>query len=158
MTDATEHLRHPGQEAYKNSPKGAYARPPPSVPVETKFTTTAGKSNGVKRTVSGSVIFHPVPARTTQMRENVQPGSVNGHNGQKMGPLSSIPYMPTKDSGSMPAAMNGHRNGEVKNGEVKNGEVKNGQFWRTVIGGEKGMAILRAAESMHRMRQGNKWT
>lgn len=88
---------------------------------------------GFKRTVSGSVIFHPVPARTTQPHRVGNAASQNSATtSQKMGPLSSIPYLPTK--------------------EGRSSLRPNGQFWKTVIGAERGKQILQAAESIQRLR------
>lgn len=90
---------------------------------------------GFKRTVSGSVIFHSVPARTTPSRKDGK-SHVPLNSVSKKGPLSSIPYLPTKD-------------GKVG---LNTSEQNNGQFWKTVIGGERGKQILQAAESMQRLK------
>lgn len=98
--------------------------------------------SGVKRTVSGSVIFHPVAARPTSSKNEINAGTRRSQTQQKNGPLSSIPYLPTKGSSAS------------ANGSGVEDETHSTAFWKTVIGGDRGKAILRAAESMHRMRHG----
>lgn len=93
---------------------------------------TSNTGAGFKRTVSGSVIFHPVLARTisSQKENNQVPHDVTNSR-QKMDPLSSIPYLPTRDG-----PLNGQQH-----------------FWKTVIGGDKSKQILLAAEGIQRLRQ-----
>jgi len=96
------------------------------------------KNGGFKRTVSGSVIFHPVSARTLPPQvEHPQPGMQAPHVPQKIVPLNSVPYLQANE----------------KKKVQRPTDSSKGQFWKTVIGSENGSkAILKAAESMHSMR------
>lgn len=105
----------------------------------------SGMGAGLKRTVSGSAIVHPVPIRhSLAYRANGHSGSsISQSPGGKMRPLRSVPYMPNKDSMLSNAPKEGHSC------------PHNGQFWKTVIGSEKRRAILKVAKGTHSMRYGN---
>ncbi|KAI0565655.1 Zinc finger C2H2-type domain containing protein [Gracilaria domingensis] len=134
-----------GEHAFQTTSAGvAYAVPPR--PVSTAVNSYAngkGESNsGVKRTVSGSVIFHPIQPKTGP--------SLQGNN--QVRPNSSYPDKKGVPSGSVTKATGDAVENQSSNGN-ENGPV-NGKFWKTVIGGDKGRAILKAAESMQKMRYG----
>ncbi|CDF32132.1 unnamed protein product [Chondrus crispus] len=96
-----------------------------------------GANTGFKRTVSGSVIFHPVPAKANPSPQHGTAITQNATNpAQKKGPLSSIPYLPTKDGKTL----------------LQPSDQQDRHYWKTVIGGERGKQILQAAESMQRLR------
>lgn len=122
--------------AYMNATPGSYGMPngtPSSSPRPVKTSTNGA---GFKRTVSGSVIFHQVPAGAAQSNRDNTYSSQAANGVHKMGPVSSNPYLPRKDGRHM---------------YPTNGPQPQ-QFWKTVIGGEKGKQILQAAENMQRLR------
>lgn len=99
-------------------------------------------ASGFKRTVSGSVIVRA--------------------------PLAAVQSVTAPPPSSIPATQKVRRAG-VQNEETGDVMLKeesvtedvdvtsqkdNGHFWKTVIGRNKAVAILKAAESMHKMRQG----
>lgn len=123
--------------SYVKPPKRSYRVPGKLTADQNRKTKPVTKGGGFKRTVSGSLIFHPVPARTNPShRDGTLVGQISTPPSQRMGPLSSIPYLPKKDG---PSSLRPHGQ-------------PNAQFWKTVIGGERGKQILQAAEGIQRLR------
>lgn len=80
-------------------------------------------NGGFKRTLSGSVIFHSLPGRSTpSLKENAQNGILSRNKVQKTDHLFSLHSAPSMD--------------EQTTSKVNVGVQSNGQFWRTVIGNE----------------------
>ena len=103
-------------------------------------------STGFKRTVSGSVIHHPVPVRIPSVQRENGHGHLHSPNvsQQLVSTPKSIPYATTKENRPIHPPHDGQR-----------GSSQLPQYWNTMMNGDKGQAILRAAESMHRMRHGH---
>ncbi|PXF40222.1 hypothetical protein BWQ96_10060 [Gracilariopsis chorda] len=140
-----DHMQIPATETYSTSTGIAFAIPPKTVTSSVSpYRNGKGESNGgVKRTVSGSVVFHPIQPKTVAPRQGTTPP-----------PTSSV-HTENKEGESVSAqkAVGEKMNGQHATG-VGSGGSANGKFWKTVIGGDKGRAILKAAESMQRMRHG----
>ncbi|CAN8065417.1 unnamed protein product [Agarophyton chilense] len=141
-----DHMPMPAsQRPFSTTPSGVpFAVPPKSVATAASpYTNGKGESNGgVKRTVSGSVIFNPVKAKPNpSQQENNKVRPIASHLVRKAAPPGSVAKVTSPGGESQ--GSKGPENGTV-----------NGKFWKTVIGVEKGRAILRAAESMQKMRYG----
>lgn len=139
----SERMRLSVQESHLNCGNNSYGIASNPMTSNSKMSTGEGRRGGFKRTLSGSVIIQPIPRRgCPSQRERVQPGNHCAQGPQNGRPLGSIPYIPIKESIPSPVVHNRSR------------VAQKGEFWKTVIGEDKGKSVLRAAESMHRMRHG----
>lgn len=140
-----DRMQIPAAETYTTSTGIAFPIPSKAVTssVSPYRNGKAESNGGVKRTVSGSVVFHPIQPKTGAHRQGATPPSNNlVHAEQNVAEFVST-QKPVADK----------LNGQHANG-IGNGGTANGKFWKTVIGGDKGRAILKAAESMQRMKHG----